>query len=311
MLGGSVVLLGGWWCAATSCARRVHHRPVVVDRGDRDDARRVRVALVSSARRGTGHRRDGGARRGCRGDGGPEHRVPRRAGHRRRRRLPRAARRCRPGRRVVGSRRGGRRRTGWRRDRRRVTVEAPSGPLRFVRFASPPNRLGHCGPIASEGVGQYLHAPIDGGFAELAAQFEGAYPYLELLAGAAHRTDPLDADVVEAYWIGNGAPRPGEHARLRQLDRRPLPPPGRVGVVADRRLGRRRGRPSQLSRAPRDPVDGADAARRRRRAAAHRRPVLRQLGAGDRHRSGRPLVRRRPLVWAGSRLRFGDPSSSR
>jgi hypothetical protein len=187
-----------------------------------------------------------------------------------------------------------------------VTVEAPSGPLRFVRFASPPNRLGHCGPIASEGVGHYLHAPIDGGFAELAAQFEGAYPYLELLAAAAHRTDPLDADVVEAYWIGNGL-----LDRVSTLD---------FGNSIDGRFRRRAG--SMWS-----PIEGSIAA-----GVAHhsyhvfhvtpwtglmRRGVVDEplrivdqccvswaqvidTGAGG------PLVRRRPLVWAGSRLEFGD-----
>ncbi len=32
-----------------------------------------------------------------------------------------------------------------------AAVDAPSGPLRFVRFASPPNRLGHCGPDPGRG----------------------------------------------------------------------------------------------------------------------------------------------------------------
>jgi ABC-type polar amino acid transport system ATPase subunit len=34
-------------------------------------------------------------------------------------------------------------------------------------------------------------------------QFEGAWPYLEVIGGLAG-LDPLDARVVEAYWIGNG-----------------------------------------------------------------------------------------------------------
>ena len=45
--------------------------------------------------------------------------------------------------------------------------------------------------------------PSTAGCAELATQFEGAYPYLRLLAGAHGCDDPLDPDVVEAYWIGN------------------------------------------------------------------------------------------------------------
>ena len=38
---------------------------------------------------------------------------------------------------------------------------------------------------------------------ELAGSFEGAWRYLELLAGAAGTDDPLDDRVVQAYWIGN------------------------------------------------------------------------------------------------------------
>ena len=188
-----------------------------------------------------------------------------------------------------------------------ATVDAPSGPLRFVRFASPPNRLGHCGPVASEGVGQYLHAPIDGGFAELAAQFEGAYPYLQVLAGAAHCDDPLDADVVEAYWIGNDL-----LDRVSLLD---------FGNSIDARFRRRAG--SAWSR-----IDASVPAG----VAHHSYHVLHVTPWAGLMRSGvvdeplrivdqccvswahvvdagngTPLVRRRPLVWTGSRLRFGEP----
>jgi hypothetical protein len=161
--------------------------------------------------------------------------------------------------------------------------------------------------VASEGVGAYLHAPIDGGFAELAAQFEGAYPYLQLLAGAACRDDPLDADVVEAYWIGNDL-----LDRVSLLD---------FGNSIDDRFRRRAG--SAWTH-----IDGSIAA-----GVAHhsyhvlhvtpwtglmRRGIVDEplrivdqccvswaqvIGAD----AGAPLVRRRPLVWAGSRLRFGEP----
>jgi hypothetical protein len=75
--------------------------------------------------------------------------------------------------------------------------------MRFARFALPPNRLGYCGPAAGAELAAYAAEPGERGLRELAAGFEGAYPYLQLLAGANHRPDPLDADVVEAYWIGN------------------------------------------------------------------------------------------------------------
>lgn len=43
---------------------------------------------------------------------------------------------------------------------------------------------------------------VDGGLRALAEEFEGAWPYLELIASG-ERLDPLDSEVVEAYWIGN------------------------------------------------------------------------------------------------------------
>ncbi|GAC1450294.1 MAG: DUF6390 family protein [Pseudarthrobacter sp.] len=43
----------------------------------------------------------------------------------------------------------------------------------------------------------------DQGLRELAKGFAGAWPYLELIAGSHGIHDPLDARVVEAYWVGN------------------------------------------------------------------------------------------------------------
>jgi hypothetical protein len=37
----------------------------------------------------------------------------------------------------------------------------------------------------------------------MAQQFAGAWPYLELIAGATGLSDPLDRRVAEAYWIGS------------------------------------------------------------------------------------------------------------
>lgn len=86
-----------------------------------------------------------------------------------------------------------------------IATAAPvSGPVRFARFAFPPNRLGYCGPGDGDDLAHYTTGHEDPGLREIAAGFEGAYPYLQLLAGSAHRTDPLDPEVVEAYWIGNG-----------------------------------------------------------------------------------------------------------
>ena len=83
-----------------------------------------------------------------------------------------------------------------------------SGPLLFARYAYPPNALGYCGP----GSGGDLLAEMSravgdggdgGGLRHLAQGFEGAWPYLQLIAAANGRSDPLDADVVAAYWVGN------------------------------------------------------------------------------------------------------------
>ncbi len=79
-----------------------------------------------------------------------------------------------------------------------------SGALLFARYAHPPNLLGYCGPAdhlaffeqATEGV-------VDRGLGELTHAFDGAWPYLELIAFANGIRDPLDPAVVHAYWIGN------------------------------------------------------------------------------------------------------------
>ncbi|MFA1542651.1 DUF6390 family protein [Actinomadura monticuli] len=78
-----------------------------------------------------------------------------------------------------------------------------SGPVLFARFAYPPNVLGYCGPSDSAAVRDYAAAGTsDRGLAELARRFSGAWPYLQLIAAASRITDPLDARVVRAYWVG-------------------------------------------------------------------------------------------------------------
>jgi hypothetical protein len=80
----------------------------------------------------------------------------------------------------------------------------PTGALLFARYAYPPNALGLCGADVQRTLLQYGAAgESDGGLAELARTFDGAWPYLELIAGANHIDDPLDLRVVEAYWVGN------------------------------------------------------------------------------------------------------------
>ena len=79
-----------------------------------------------------------------------------------------------------------------------------AGPLVFARFAYPPNALGYCGPADPAALLEATAEGIDlGTVSALAARFDGAWPYLELIAAYNGLKDPLDARVVDAYWIGN------------------------------------------------------------------------------------------------------------
>jgi hypothetical protein len=87
-------------------------------------------------------------------------------------------------------------------------MAADSGPLLFARYAYGPNSLGYCGPDAAD---ELFGAATSGastrggdqGLRRLAEQFEGAYPYLQLIAQGSGIGDPLDRRVVEAYWLGS------------------------------------------------------------------------------------------------------------
>lgn len=75
----------------------------------------------------------------------------------------------------------------------------------FARYAFPPNSLGYCGPEESGLLSDLMtEKPLlaRDELRHAAEGFAGAWPYLSLIGGLARR-DPLDAKVVEAYWIGN------------------------------------------------------------------------------------------------------------
>jgi hypothetical protein len=79
-----------------------------------------------------------------------------------------------------------------------------AGPL-FARYAYPPNLLGYCGPPDPRdliGAGSAGASPED--LVSVARRFNGAWPYLELIAASNGIADPLDPRVVEAYWVGSG-----------------------------------------------------------------------------------------------------------
>ena len=81
---------------------------------------------------------------------------------------------------------------------------ATDGPLLFARYAYPPNELGFCGGEDHRALLEQTAAGVvDGGLRQALREFEGAWPYLELIAAANHLDDPLDARVVEAYWLGS------------------------------------------------------------------------------------------------------------
>lgn len=78
------------------------------------------------------------------------------------------------------------------------------GALLFGRYAFPPNQLGYCGPPDHQALLEYVSAGApDKGLVELERRFEGAYPYLLLIAHANGIADPFDERVVDAYWVGN------------------------------------------------------------------------------------------------------------
>lgn len=81
---------------------------------------------------------------------------------------------------------------------------AEPGPLHFARFAYRPNVLGYCGGDEAASLFQHVVAGVaDPDLEMLCREFEGAYPYLQDLAASAAIADPLDARVVEAYWVGS------------------------------------------------------------------------------------------------------------
>ncbi len=85
-----------------------------------------------------------------------------------------------------------------------ATPRLHDGALLFGHYAFPPNRLGYCGPDDHPALFQYVtQGTTDQGLIDLERRFEGAFPYLRLIAQANNIPDPFDRRVVEAYWIGN------------------------------------------------------------------------------------------------------------
>jgi hypothetical protein len=79
-----------------------------------------------------------------------------------------------------------------------------NGPMLCARYAFAPNFYCYCGPDTKGEMGEYLKEElVDGGLVGHLSKFETLYPYLTAIAQANGIADPLDARVVEAYWVGN------------------------------------------------------------------------------------------------------------
>jgi len=78
------------------------------------------------------------------------------------------------------------------------------GSLLFAKYGYSPNRLGYCGPGENRAIFDYCVAEqSDQGLVTILSNFEGAFPYLKLIAKTNKIKDPFDEKVTEAYWIGN------------------------------------------------------------------------------------------------------------
>jgi Family of unknown function (DUF6390) len=123
-----------------------------------------------------------------------------------------------------------------------VKERTVSGPVLFARYAYGPNRFGYCGPDDADELLEAGATGHDRVLRELARGFEGAYPYLCLIAASNGLADPLDRGVVEAYWLGN--------------DLLAAVGPGAFGASLDERF-RGRLRPAEWRWLATKPVDGA------------------------------------------------------
>lgn len=101
-----------------------------------------------------------------------------------------------------------------------------NGPTVFACYAYPPNELGYCGPADHAELLEYASSGlVDDGLRQRARSFDGAWPYLELIAESNGLADPLDRRVVEGYWLGNhlaDAVAPGDLWRSAEERFRPI-----------------------------------------------------------------------------------------
>lgn len=93
-----------------------------------------------------------------------------------------------------------------------MSAAVETGTALFSRYAHAPNALGFCGPPTGLGgtAAQVRSA---------ARRFSGAWPYLQVLARLTGTADPLDARLVESYWLGRdvGVDGPAFGAALLEI----------------------------------------------------------------------------------------------
>lgn len=78
------------------------------------------------------------------------------------------------------------------------------GLLMFAKYAFPPNSLQLCGPSENKELFELLAEKESGpDLRRLLSQFNGAFPYLSLIAKSNGIKDEFNERVVEAYWLGN------------------------------------------------------------------------------------------------------------
>lgn len=82
------------------------------------------------------------------------------------------------------------------------------GIIRCTRYAFMPNRLHFCGPENQADILEFYSGMNENKIAKrsikpLLEKFETMYPYLKVIARANEVKNPLDEQVVEAYWLGN------------------------------------------------------------------------------------------------------------
>jgi hypothetical protein len=79
-----------------------------------------------------------------------------------------------------------------------------AGAVLFARYAYAPNELGYCGPAETRALFELgVTGRTDADVVAIARRFSGAWPYAALLAELAGIDDPLDDEVMRAYWTGS------------------------------------------------------------------------------------------------------------